>query len=100
MVVPYITDNFIKLNTKHQQACWIGPASSVAKSLQFSLDDKEKSKFFETMNYQLKRNNQVSVYQLLTKSWILVEYDLAGMIQKRTDFSKRFRQLKILTCDE
>jgi hypothetical protein len=52
------------------------------------------------MNYLEKRNNNVSVYQLLTKSWIFIEYDLTGMIQKRSDFSSIFNNFKILCADE
>ena len=40
------------------------------------------------------------MYQLLTDNWVFTEYNLAGMVLKKTNFSKIFENWLVLCVDE
>ena len=44
----------------------------------------------------IKDKQEISVYQLQTKTWNFYEYNMAGIILKRSDFSSIFKDLKVL----
>ena len=49
---------------------------------------------------KIKARQHTSVYQLNTENWNMAEFNLAGLVLKRTDFSEVFQHHSILAVDD